>query len=173
MSASEDIVGTDPYFIHMNVPLLLSDTENSRIPWRNTNESDQPALWALPAVDLDDALGLTVIGNCFGELAIYDHDGKHPECSRGLAADFTDQPTPIPPLLPSIPIALNLSVAPRPPAAGAELDPSMVSQWSKDDLDLHEMWSTDWSFGYYDWELGQGAPDDIAWTLCWLADFNV
>ncbi|KAJ7130292.1 hypothetical protein C8R44DRAFT_978415 [Mycena epipterygia] len=165
MSASEDIVGTDPYFINMDVPLLSSDTEILRIPWRNTDEPEQPAPWALPVVDFDDALGLTVIGNCFGELAIYDHGGKHPECSRGFAADFTDQPTPIPPLLPTTPISLGLSVTPRPPATGAELDPSMVSQWSKDNLPLHEMWSTDWSFGYYDWELWQGAPYDIVWTL--------
>ncbi|KAJ7123648.1 hypothetical protein C8R44DRAFT_875827 [Mycena epipterygia] len=35
-------------------------------------DAHDPALWAFPALDFDEALGFTVIGNCFGELAIYD-----------------------------------------------------------------------------------------------------
>jgi hypothetical protein len=75
-----------------------------RISWIN-DQPDQPALWGIPVIDFDDALGLTVIGNCFGELAVYDHDGRYPELCGGLATDFTDQPSAIPPLLPTVNVA--------------------------------------------------------------------
>ncbi|KAJ7760700.1 hypothetical protein DFH07DRAFT_939925 [Mycena maculata] len=52
-----------------------SDVEMARIAWED-DEPDQPALWALPVVDFDDVLGLTIVGNCFEELAIYDHIGR-------------------------------------------------------------------------------------------------
>jgi hypothetical protein len=32
-----------------------------------------PTLWAFPAIDFDEALGFVVVGNIFGELALYDY----------------------------------------------------------------------------------------------------
>ncbi|KAJ7911444.1 hypothetical protein B0H13DRAFT_2009453 [Mycena leptocephala] len=110
-----------PCLVYTSVPILPSDTEMPRISWIN-DQPDQPALWGIPVIDFDDALGLTVIGNCFGELAVYDHDGRYPELCGGLATDFTDQPSAIPPLLPTIPISLGLSAHPMAPS---EPDPSI------------------------------------------------
>lgn len=90
-----------PHFIYMTVPLESSDPEMSRISWSN-DESDHPALWGIPVVDFDEALGLTVVGNCFGELAVYDHVGVRPEGCAGLATDFTARKKLILPLLPNV-----------------------------------------------------------------------
>lgn len=93
-----------PCLVYTSVPILPSDTEMPRISWIN-DQPDQLALWGIPVIDFDDALGLTVIGNCFGELAVYDHDGRYPELCGDLATDFTDQPSAIPPLLPTVNVA--------------------------------------------------------------------
>jgi hypothetical protein len=43
--------------------------------------TDSP-LWEFPSVDFDEALGFTVLGNCFGELTICDHAWSDPsDCS--------------------------------------------------------------------------------------------
>ncbi|KAJ7704433.1 hypothetical protein B0H17DRAFT_1039655 [Mycena rosella] len=159
---TDDTVTFGPHFVCMVIPPRLSGTEERLISWSNYDPV-QPALWALPAVDFDDALGLTVMGNCFGEIAIYDHDGRYPERCGALGKDFTDQGSPIPPLLPAKPIFLGLSVVPRPPASSMQFEPAIVSQWSQDRLVLHG-WSTDWT-EYWNWDLWQGVPDDYVWVL--------
>ncbi|KAJ7163907.1 hypothetical protein C8R43DRAFT_989131 [Mycena crocata] len=155
-------------FVYMGVPLMSPDTElPARIIW--SDAPDQLALWALPVVDFDDALGLTVVGNCFGELAIYDHVGGNLEPCARLSTDFTHQP--VTRLLPVAPIPLGLSIAPRPVASYSEPNPSLIASWVKDDIDLtrsDQLWSRDWVSGYpgyLDWDVWQGAPCDFAWFL--------
>ncbi|KAJ7490738.1 hypothetical protein FB451DRAFT_1552360 [Mycena latifolia] len=166
ISASEEwIFGSDPHFICMKTTLSPSDDAATPfIVWKD-DEPGRPALWALPAVDFDDALGIIVIGNCFGELAIYDHGGGHPERCAGLATDFTDQQSSLPPLLPTIPIPLDLTIVPRAASRVLEHDASIISRWSLDDIDLDDIWSTDWFSGYWDWDLWQGALADLAWRV--------
>jgi hypothetical protein len=101
LSESKKGFRVGPHFIYINVPPHHSDSEVPVIAWGN-DVPEQPALWALPVLDVDEALGLTVIGNCFGELAIYDHAGKHPENCSGLALDFPNQPSPISSNMPTV-----------------------------------------------------------------------
>ncbi|KAJ7816525.1 hypothetical protein B0H14DRAFT_2844671, partial [Mycena olivaceomarginata] len=165
--SATDIAG--PQFIYTNVPPHPSHNEEPAISWTHDGSPDQPALWALPVLDIDEALGLTVIGNCFGELAIYDHVGGHPEKCTGLALDFTDQQTSSSSLMPTLPIPLNLSVVPPCFDTPTEPDPSMVPGWSQDDIDLGDVWRKDWvseySRGYVTWDEWQGVPFDFAWIL--------
>ncbi|KAJ7510506.1 hypothetical protein B0H11DRAFT_1191852 [Mycena galericulata] len=161
-----------PEFVSIDVPLQLPDTEMPCITW-SKDGPDQPALWALPAIDFDDALGLTVLGNCFGEIAIYDHAGNHPEHCGGLGHDFTDQRSLIPPPLPTLPISLGLYVAPRPALSSAGIDHALISGWSKDNLLLADSWALPrltWirdfaAYGYYNWDMWQGLTTDFAWRL--------
>ncbi|KAJ7163897.1 hypothetical protein C8R43DRAFT_989117 [Mycena crocata] len=169
--SQEQYWGAPPDFIYMDAPSLSSDTDlPSRIVWSD-EEPDQLAVWAFPVVDFDDTLGLTVVGNCFGELAIYDHAGGQLEHCVRLARDFTDQPTLLQCSLPTAPIPLGLSVAPRPMVRYSDPNPSLISSWVKDDIDLTQSaqgWSRDWVSGYpgyLDWDMWQGAPSDFAWRL--------
>ncbi|KAJ7746321.1 hypothetical protein B0H16DRAFT_961522 [Mycena metata] len=161
----DEIFNNPAHFVYVNVPLLPSDAPTPRITWND--DADEPALWALPCVDFDEALGLTVVGNCFGELAIYDHDGRYPERCCNLATDFTDRLTSKEVLLPTVPLKLDLPVAPRREMTDSELNNSVISQWSKDHLDLPEDWSTAWLGyeGYWQWDRWHGIPCDSAWLL--------
>jgi hypothetical protein len=98
--SATDIAG--PQFIYTNVPPHPSHSEEPAISWTHDGSPDQPALWALPVLDIDEALGLTVIGNCFGELAIYDHVAGCPEKCTSLALDFTDQQISSSSLMPTV-----------------------------------------------------------------------
>ncbi|KAJ6577485.1 hypothetical protein B0H19DRAFT_1120121 [Mycena capillaripes] len=153
-----------PHFVYTNIPVQPTDTEMPRISWNN-GQPDQLALWGIPVIDFDESLGLTVIGNCFGELAIYDHDGRYPERCGGLAMDFTDRQSAVPPLLPSMPLSIGLATHSM---AASEPDPSVISQWSQDTLTLDKRWSKDWLSpypGYWNWDGWLGVPCDFAWLL--------
>ncbi|KAJ6451489.1 hypothetical protein C8R47DRAFT_301770 [Mycena vitilis] len=167
LSIDEQETVHDPHVVYTTIPELPCDTEMPRISWTN-NPPDQLALWGTPLIDFDDALGLTVIGNCFGELAVHDQDGRYPERCGGLAMDFTVQPTTALHFLPTMPVSLGLS----PNATGAskpeEPDSFVILRWSQDPLILDESWSTNWLSpypGYYHWEQWLGVPCDIAWLL--------
>ncbi|KAJ6578650.1 hypothetical protein DFH09DRAFT_1310634 [Mycena vulgaris] len=99
------------------------------------------------------ALGYTVIGNCFGELAVYDCVGS-------------DLMTGALPFLSLTPIPLGLRIAPRRPLGPTKSDPSLT-HWVKDDLHLdHRFWCTDFLCDMYtDWDMWQGALGDKAWLL--------
>lgn len=96
-----------PSFVYSSVPpssysgVVPSSIQTPRIAWSDEGP-DPPALWAVPAIDFDEALGFTVVGNLFGELVIHDHSGQDPGRCADLAPDFTDQETPVPPLLPTV-----------------------------------------------------------------------
>ncbi|KAJ7672193.1 hypothetical protein DFH06DRAFT_1319619 [Mycena polygramma] len=162
ISACQEDFFTPPHFVYAGVP--SSQTKMPLMPW--SNEEDL-ALWAFPVVDFDEALGFTVVGNCFGELAIYDHDGRYPERCGALAIDFTDQPSQLLPPLSIRPVDLCLPVAPKRGMSDLELGTSALAQWSKDDLGLELAWRTQWLGydGYYRWELWHGTPCDYAWEL--------
>ncbi|KAJ6577486.1 hypothetical protein B0H19DRAFT_1229597 [Mycena capillaripes] len=155
---------TPPHFVYASIPSQSSYTEFPRISW--SNDQDELALWAFPAVDFDEALGFTVVGNCFGELIICDHDGRYPERCGGLGMDFTNPHSPMPPLLPTMPIDLSLPIAPVRGMTDSELNTAM-SKWSKDPLGLDDSWSTTWLgyHGYWNWDMWHGEPCDFAWLL--------
>ncbi|KAJ7272748.1 hypothetical protein B0H12DRAFT_1066967 [Mycena haematopus] len=143
----------------------------SHIAW---NTDGEPALWAIPSIDFDETLGLTVVGNILGELAIYDHVGQNPECCAGLAIDLTDQKSPVPPLLPTIPLKLNLPSAPTLEMSHSDRE-NCVATWSQDNLNLDSRrsasrWNTTWigDYGYWDYyaaDMWHGTPCDLAWIL--------
>lgn len=58
-------------------------TPSSRLPIQAIREfaedrSMSPVIWAMPQIDYDDALGIVVAGNIFGELALYDFVSSTP-----------------------------------------------------------------------------------------------
>ncbi|KAJ7602554.1 hypothetical protein DFH06DRAFT_1152737 [Mycena polygramma] len=151
-----------PCVCSMSIPSSPSGLENTLVlQWTNDLQQD-PALWAFPCLDFDEALGFTVIGNCFGELAVYDCVGHDPINACGLAVDFTDQLTSFPPLSLD-PIPLRLHLTPPPPFGNVRPDQTLVSHWSQDNLGLDPIWRTNWFSGnYWRWESWQGNPGDIA-----------
>ncbi|KAJ6492803.1 hypothetical protein C8R47DRAFT_1012885 [Mycena vitilis] len=154
-----------PYLSSLFIPSSPSGLEeNTPILWTNNLPHD-PALWAFPCLDFDEALGLTVIGNCFGELAVYDCVGDCPTKSCGSTSDLTDKSIQLPPLSLD-PIPLQLCLTPPPPFGNIEPDNILVSHWSQDNLGLDGPWSTDWFSGlYWRWESWQGNRGDIAWLI--------
>ncbi|KAJ7084032.1 hypothetical protein B0H15DRAFT_849841 [Mycena belliarum] len=158
----------------MPVPLLPTGPESLCIWSKIPGDSPQPALWALPALDFDDALGLTVVGNCFGELAIYDQYGRNPELCGALGADFTAFGSRTQPLLPTKPVLLGLDMPPCSPIDPPGFDLSLFTRWSQDDIVLGEPWRTDWVTElsaehqycqYSEWHMWTGAPSDFAWQV--------
>ncbi|KAF7329750.1 hypothetical protein MKEN_00238300 [Mycena kentingensis (nom. inval.)] len=59
-----------------------------------------PGIWGDAMVDFDDALGTVVVGNCFGEVSIYDHAAKQGQWSVPLTPDVADLRDPLPPFAP-------------------------------------------------------------------------
>ncbi|KAF7302049.1 F-box domain-containing protein [Mycena indigotica] len=156
-----------PYFVSATLPLpddLESSTNSS---FWSPGAAMDPALWAVPVIDMDESLGLTVFGNCFGELAVYDH------CSQPLSMCFdpndlmlnvsreTVSPSPLNTL-----ITLNIPFAPQRGMSDEELQCS-TARWSKDDIHLaRPYWQDDWvALDYFDQRLWSGNPCDWAWIL--------
>ncbi|KAJ7108070.1 hypothetical protein C8R43DRAFT_1243587 [Mycena crocata] len=169
LSAENTFVDRYPnLYPHIVSMAVSSEADTPRLLWTNDLPHD-PALWAFPSIDIDESLGYTVIGNCFGELAVYDAVGFDPLGTCGLAPDFTVQTTTLPPLLSLTPIPLDLQLAPRKPFGATESEPdhSVVSHWTKDGLNLdHRLWCTDMICGEYpDWDQWQGNLGDTAWLL--------
>ncbi|KAJ6488130.1 hypothetical protein C8R47DRAFT_1126732 [Mycena vitilis] len=162
ISACQEDFFSPPHFVYAGVP-----SSQTKMPLRPWNNEEDLALWAFPVVDFDEALGFTVVGNCFGELAIYDHDGRYPERCGALAIDFTDQPSQLLPPLSIRPVDLRLPIAPKRGMSDLELGTSALAQWSKDNLGLELPWRTQWLGydGYHRWELWHGTPCDYAWEL--------
>ncbi|KAJ7860488.1 hypothetical protein B0H14DRAFT_2745071 [Mycena olivaceomarginata] len=161
-----------PSFVYSSVPpssyfgVAPSSIQTPRITWSDESP-DPPALWAIPAIDFDEALGFTVVGNLFGELVIYDHSGQDPGRCADLAPDFTDQETPVPPLLPTTPLNPELPVAPD--LVSDPYGRNYLVTWSQDNLDLDDQWSTTWFVPgitvYPSLDEWHGTPGDLAWML--------
>ncbi|KAJ6485646.1 hypothetical protein C8R45DRAFT_930749 [Mycena sanguinolenta] len=121
-----------------------------RIAW---DTDGKPALGAIPVIDFDEALGLTVVGNISGDLAICDHAGQNPECCADLAMDFTDQKSSVPPLLPTTLLKLDLPVAPTLEMSDSDLE-NCIATWSQDNLNL------------------QSYDPDSRWENTWISRFT-
>ncbi|KAF7302047.1 hypothetical protein MIND_00771100 [Mycena indigotica] len=156
----------EPCLITATLPFSSSDSKPlDMISW-NPGAADGPALWAFPCIAFDEAIGTTVIGNCFGELAFYDWDQHSLQCF-GLARDLSwASPAPLENLLPQIPVSLDTVQAPTVDLSATELE-KRTSSWGNDDLHLSSMWTTDWFRRPFRIQmcLWQGSPSDYAWTL--------
>ncbi|KAK7055946.1 hypothetical protein R3P38DRAFT_2601025 [Favolaschia claudopus] len=173
MSASEPGFQYPPHFVSASISSGPPDELATIIPWHQAG-LEQAAAWALPVFDFDEVLGVTVVGNCFGELAIYDHVGSNSLGSEHLAVDLPHGQWPIASPLPTVralPVSLNLSSIPRNPEnIYTQTDLAVLSQWSHDDIDLGGMWRTDWwdhdsCSGYCYCDEWQGVLGDFAWKV--------
>ncbi|KAJ6492781.1 hypothetical protein C8R47DRAFT_422000 [Mycena vitilis] len=165
--SAEDAWTTNyPNYPHLVSMAISPGTPKPLIRWTNDIPAD-PALWAFPTMDFDEALGFTVIGNCFGELAIYDSIDSDPTNCCGLGVDFTGQNCVTLPLISLTPVPLNLRLAPRKLIGESAPDRSLVSHWIKDDLPLdRSFWCTDmFCDRYCNWDAWQGNLGDNAWCL--------
>jgi hypothetical protein len=141
---------------------------------------------ALPSLDFDEALGYTVLGNCFGQLAIYDYVPSDPIKCCGLASDLTHHQRVSSPIrlsqvcfrIRNISSSTHVSCHAetylsrlRPlPRLPRKMNPdtllTWVSGWSDEDLNIDPyLWNTDWVWGpcrSYQW---LGAPGDSTWLL--------
>ncbi|KAJ6492777.1 hypothetical protein C8R47DRAFT_1119741 [Mycena vitilis] len=153
-----------PCVCSMSIASSPSGPVNTPILQWTNDLPGEPALWAFPCLDFDEALGITVLGNCFGELAVYDCVGHGPVKSCKLAPDLTSRSMRLPPLSLD-PIPLHLHLTPSPPFGHLRPDHTLVSHWSQDALGLELPWRTDWFSMYWRWKLWQGNPGDIAWVI--------
>ncbi|KAJ7748074.1 hypothetical protein B0H16DRAFT_911000 [Mycena metata] len=155
-----------PQLAYAAVAPGAAERETPLIRWANEYPEDA-ALWAFPSLDFDEALGYTVVGNCFGELAIYNPIESDPILCCGLAPDLTAHQVSLPQLLPLTPITLNLNLVPRAPRGQKVSDRSFTSYWTRDDLALHpRFWCRDMLCDlYWDWDMWQGNLGDTAWFL--------
>ncbi|KAF7292968.1 hypothetical protein MIND_01196000 [Mycena indigotica] len=136
--------------------LLLTDLDDPKAP----------ALYGLSVTDFDDVLGLVVVGNCFGEVAVFDLTAntdsvRYPR----LTPDLAVRPGPLPQLLASDIINLTTD----------ECDPSLshhALNWCQDRLDLSPHWDTtnlaDVPFNVWMWH---NVPCDHAWLVEHLHGF--
>ncbi|KAF7302054.1 hypothetical protein MIND_00771900 [Mycena indigotica] len=163
-----------PCFVSAAFSFRPTTIEISRIRWTPGSAAD-PALWAIPIVDFDECLGITVFGNCFGELAIYDHCGPGLHQCTEFSLPTTDSTTS---LLPQVAIDLNLPFSPQRNTPSEALDlEAATAQWSKANLDIADPgWATssDWtteSFMFRQMALWQCVPGDWAWALTHVYGF--
>ncbi|KAK7017342.1 hypothetical protein R3P38DRAFT_2986696 [Favolaschia claudopus] len=159
-----------PHFVSASISSKPHDELAPIISWHQDG-LEQAAAWALPVFDFDEVLGVTVVGNCFGELAIYDHVGSNLVGSEHLVVNLLNGQWPIVSPLPTLPVSLNLSYIPQnPETIYTQADPAVLSQWSHDDIDLGETWRTDWwdhdsCSGYCYCDEWQGVLGDFAWKV--------
>ncbi|KAF7315739.1 hypothetical protein MIND_00089800 [Mycena indigotica] len=181
--------GVRPSFAIFALPKQpLNPHSTSALTWKD-DDVHAPALWAFSNVEYDDILGLTVIGNHFGELAVYDHVGGYARLvgsSFGAAPVLEADHTVISEALnecviSSLPFYLNLPLPVTRVMTHAELMSSRAAKWAKDKLDLNpQCWMrTDFApdkvldetdrFPKHDtWE---GQPGDNAWMLSYMYGF--
>ncbi|KAK7017341.1 hypothetical protein R3P38DRAFT_3201791 [Favolaschia claudopus] len=148
-------LGIGPHFETICIPSQPFTEEVPPIAW-SQDTPEQSALWGFPIFDVDDILGVTVVGNCFGELSIYDHVGNN------LAQQFTvDLPQGRKPILTHMPTPRN------PQSYLGEADPAVLAGWSQDGIDLGGFWLTDWwtddlrAIWHGKWEHAYGFPGKI------------
>ncbi|KAF7302812.1 F-box domain-containing protein [Mycena kentingensis (nom. inval.)] len=168
---TENIAYEHPHVLVGSLPssaVAGAETEASECHmWRGFRSRTDPALWALPLIDFDEALGVIVLGNCFGELTVYDLCGgplptsRIPENTPLLAAEA---------LAAQSVLSFNFPTpgGPTRRMSGPEFH-AATANWAKGTagLRLEWNWSTDWfsepSFACaFAWS---GAPDRIPWCI--------
>ncbi|KAF7302051.1 hypothetical protein MIND_00771600 [Mycena indigotica] len=154
-----------PYFMSVTLPMPGDFETNTELSSWSPGTAIDPALWAVPVIDMDESLGLTVFGNCFGELVLYDH------CGQPLSAcfdpnDFMLNVSNEPVAVSLVPIALSIPFAPQRGMSDEELQ-SSTARWSKDSIELaRPYWQDDWlAMRYFAQSLWSGNPCDWAWIL--------
>ncbi|KAF7302038.1 hypothetical protein MIND_00770200 [Mycena indigotica] len=166
VSVAEDLGNrrSSPCLVSARLPPVTGGPLDSAqvVSWPINPEYDM-ALWALPRFDFDEALGTTVVGNCFGELDFYDLD-EHLKPCLWLSRDPFWRSIDLLPkqILSESPIPLD--ILPQPVALATESFHDSTSHWSQDQLEDLAAWSTDWEH-YRQVHLWQGMPCDYAWLL--------
>nr|GAT43029.1 predicted protein [Mycena chlorophos] len=156
-----------PHVISTTIPDVVQ-VEGAVSPSLQTWTPDpqlDPALWALPIVERDEVLGITVIGNHFGELAIFDLARGLPFPSIvvvpqdvGIEREVTLSPTPIE-LIPSP------RIGPTHTMPEDEFQ-AAIANWSQDGI-VDSQWTNEWykdrySARVHSWS---GVVNDLGWVL--------
>nr|GAT53400.1 predicted protein [Mycena chlorophos] len=137
------------------------------------NPRDDPALWGVPCRDFDDALGLLVMGDCFGELAVFDYacagGNKSLPCAR-VSPDLVGDSTNSNYILSQEPIPLNLLSYAYERMPDEEAAASRASRWAHDNLELNSSWrpaafSREFDLYFASQHAWEGIPCDRAWML--------
>ncbi|KAF7315741.1 RING-type domain-containing protein [Mycena indigotica] len=160
----------------------LTKHSTSALMWKDENVH-APALWAFSIVDYDDILGLTVVGNHFGELAVYDHVGGYAklvgssfgaapvlEANRTVISEALDEC-----VISGSPFHLDIPFPVTRAMSHAELVSSRAGRWAQDNLDLDpQVWirtnfTTDTIVTkkdrFIDYDTWEGQPGDQGWLL--------
>ncbi|KAF7307571.1 F-box domain-containing protein [Mycena indigotica] len=148
--------------------LLPSETEvspnNPLQEWELVPTGD-PAIWALPQIAVDDTLGLTVVGNCLGELGVYDF-GRGNVFPSNIFKQVADPDVPLlGQILSKAPLELTPIKGPEATMSGEEFR-NAISHWSQDRIvDWH--WTNEW-YEDRNWVNPHqwcGHPGDLAWMM--------
>ncbi|KAJ7613781.1 hypothetical protein DFH06DRAFT_1330452 [Mycena polygramma] len=156
----------DPHLVALDVNREANSEAAPLRTWlKDPAEVPSAALWAFPSLDFDEALGLTVLGNSFGEIVVHDHVQSDPVPCCGLAPDVTyRQALSSPILLSQEPIPLGPPHNPIDPT----ITSTSVSDWATEHHHALNpaLWSTNLVLGHYGaahrW---LGALGDWAWLL--------
>ncbi|KAF7302036.1 F-box domain-containing protein [Mycena indigotica] len=152
-----------PCFVSARLPSPLGEPSDHAevISWP-MNPKNGLALWALPRFDFNEAFGITVVGNCFGELEFYDLDEHLLPCLWLSRHPFWRSEHQLTKVLSSSP--LTLDVLPQPVASSPESLPDCTAHWSQDPVVKTLPWEGDWT-NYKSAHLWQGMPCDYAWIF--------
>ncbi|KAF7307561.1 F-box domain-containing protein [Mycena indigotica] len=129
-----------PRFLSVLLPVEPEQVNQNNTPqvWEIDPQSD-PAIWARPQIKVDETLGLTVVGNCFGELGIYDfaHGTAFPSNDLNRVDDSVNGHS-----LSESPIQLSHRRGPRSRMTQAEFRDA-TAHWSQDGI-VDWIWVNDW-----------------------------
>ncbi|KAF7292971.1 hypothetical protein MIND_01196300 [Mycena indigotica] len=151
----------------LQAPITFTELDYTQQMSTFFDDSD-PALWGAACMDFDDALGLVVIGNTFGELSVFDYGADRPTKYDRLSIDLVDVLDPDPLLLPleKIPVGLH---PPQVNPIEKLSDRCALFEWGKFDIGLSHMWTlADYAHGKHHFsgqDLLLGTPCDDAWLL--------
>ncbi|KAF7307573.1 F-box domain-containing protein [Mycena indigotica] len=128
--------------------------------------NSDPAIWARPQIEADETLGITIVGNCFGELGVYDFGRGvgFPSCVFDQEADGDVEMIPGHALAQTL-IKLAPRRGPREPMSEDEFREA-TAHWSQDRI-IDWLWINDW---YEDRDWAQvyrwiGHSGDFAWSI--------
>ncbi|KAF7293017.1 hypothetical protein MIND_01201000 [Mycena indigotica] len=149
-------------------PTFSGDTTMQQISTTFAGMED-PAIWGVASIDFDDALGVVAIGNCFGELWVYDFGSERPIRPPRLSIDLTERAgPPITTTFPLEPLPLNKLPAPHYRMSDIELASSRVSRWGKDNINTFGQWKPAKyarRYGFSSQDFWEGVPCDFGWAL--------
>ncbi|KAF7292960.1 hypothetical protein MIND_01195200 [Mycena indigotica] len=148
-------------------PTFSGDTAMQQLSTTFADMED-PAIWGVASIDFDDALGIVVIGNCFGELTVYDFASERPIHHPPLFVDMTERAEPLPTVLPLEHLPLNKLPAPHYRMSDIELASSRASRWGQDNINAFGNWKKPMCtirHGFSSQHFWEGVPCDFGWVL--------